>query len=190
MDVYSHVKTVMAMILSLSMALLLKGSVRFIQHPGRLKPYWIHLAWVFYIFLMLLHFWWWELHLSNIKEWYFTQYLFIVLFIMQFYVLASLLYPDDLNDYPGGYESYFYSRKKWFFLLLSITFLADFVDTLIKGWDYFRNYTIEYPVRNISHFLLCLVAMKVDNKKFHAILVIAFIVYELSYIFRLFMKEI
>jgi len=42
----------------------------------------------------------------------------------------------------------------------------------------------DFPIRNIVHIILCLVAMKVSNKKFHAVLVILFLAYELLFIAR------
>ena len=64
--------------------------------------------------------------------------------------------------------------------------VADVADTFLKGKDYFLQTNGEYAVRNTVHFILCLVAMKVMNKRFHAALVILFILYELTYILRLF----
>ena len=57
---------------------------------------------------------------------------------------------------------------------------------MLKGEDYFLSRTWEYPVRNCVHFLLCVVAMFVSNRRFHALLVIVFLLYELTYILRLF----
>ena len=51
MDIFAHIKSVIGIILGLSIAKLLQGTVKLIQHPGRTKPYWIHLAWALYIFL-------------------------------------------------------------------------------------------------------------------------------------------
>jgi hypothetical protein len=93
-----------------------------------------------------------------------------------------------LVDYTG-YEDYFYSRKKWFFSILAISFGADIIDTAIKGGDYFLYNQTEYFVRVVSHIILCFAAIKVDNKRFHTILVVLFIAYELSYILRLFNVE-
>ena len=174
-------------IMGLSIAKLLQGAVKLIQHPGRTKPYWVHLLWALYLFLLLTHFWWWEYHLKDVSNWSFPVYFFLVLYIVMYYTLCALLFPDDLKDYNDRYEDYFYSRqKKWFFGVLAASYVADVADTYLKGKDYFLQTTWEYPLRNTLHFILCLVAMKVMNKRFHAVLVILFILYELTYILRLF----
>ena len=185
MDAFGHIRIIIGMILSLSIALMLRNVAKFVQHPGREKPYWIHLLWALYVFILLTHFWWWEYKFHNFSEWTFSIYFFLICYIIVFYTLCALLFPDDLKDYTG-YENYFYSRKKWFFGVLAFSYVMDFIDTSVKGHQYFSRFSIEYPIRNIVHFVLCLVAIKVNNKTFHAILVILFLLYELSFILRLY----
>jgi hypothetical protein len=188
MEVFTHIKYVIGITLSFSLAHLLKGTVKFIQHPNRVKPYLTHLLWVAYMYLTLVHFWWWEYKLNSVTTWYFFAYFFIVLYITCYYVICSILYPDDINDYDG-YKDYFFSRKNWLFSFLAIAFLADIVDTLLKGKEYFYHIGYEAPMRGIVHFLLCLVAIKVKNPKFHLVLVILFIIYEILFIARLYNIE-
>ena len=183
MDTFFHIRMVLSIIMSLSVAHLLKGAVKIIEHPKLSKPYWVHLLWGLYTFLMLIHFWWWEINLKDIHQWVFAEYFFVVCYIIMYYILCVLLFPDDISDYQG-YEDYFFSRRKWFFSAMALTLVADVVDTALKGKEYMDKLGWEYPVRNASHVILCLIAIKVSNKKFHAILVILFIVYELSWIYR------
>ena len=189
MDQFVHIRAIISIILGLGLTHLIRGSVGFIQHPGRKKVYVVHLLWVVYTFLLLIHFWWWEFNLKSVGEWYFEDYIFIICYILIFYVLCAILYPDDLKDY-NGYEDYFYSRKAWFFSFLAICYVADLVDTAIKGIDYFMFVNTEYYVRIIIHVLLCLLAIKFDNKIFHKVLVLLFIIYEVSYILRFYNVEI
>jgi hypothetical protein len=186
MEKFTHIRIVIGIILSLSIAHLLKGVSKIIEHPGRNRPYWIHLLWVFYVFLQLIYFWWWEFSLGKLMEWTFVAYIFIIFYIILFYILSSLLFPDDLKDY-GGYREYFYSRRKWFFALLGATFLVDIGDTLLKGRPYMEHLGGEYPIRVAVHFLLCLIAIRVRKEWFHAILVTSFILYGFSWILRRYM---
>lgn len=183
MDTFFHIRMVLSIILSLSVAHLLKGAVKIVEHPGKTKPYWVHLLWALYTFLMLIHFWWWEINLKDIHKWVFEEYFFVVCYIIMYYILCVLLFPDDISDYQD-YEDYFYSRRKWFFAAMALTFVADVIDTLIKGRAYYDKLGWEYPVRNATHVILCLIAIRVRNKKFHSLLVILFIVYEITWIYR------
>ena len=79
METFAHIKTVIGIILGLSITHSLKGVVRIIEHPNKIKPYWIHLLWGFYMFLTTVYFWWFEVHLSEVTDWNFFKYLFSLL---------------------------------------------------------------------------------------------------------------
>lgn len=183
-----HVKAIIGIILGLSLTHLIKGSVIFIQHPGRKKFSLLHFLWVFYVFILIIHFWWWEFNLKFVAQWNFVDYFFIITYILLYYLLCAILYPDDLKDYKG-YEDYFFSRKKWFFAILTLCFLADIFDTYLKGNNYFLSASTEYYLRIFSHIALCIFAIFNKNRKIHYILVTAFILYEISFILRFFNVE-
>ena len=64
--------------------------------------------------------------------------------------------------------------------------MIDFIDTAIKGRAYFESMGPEYPVRNLGYILMCLIAMRTRSEWFHRAFVAAGIVYELSWIYRLY----
>jgi uncharacterized membrane protein len=84
---------------------------------------------------------------------------------------------------------YLHSRKNWFYGILACTFVAVVVNTLIKRKLIFLHFGWENTVRNALRCILCLVAIGINNKKYHAFLAIIFILYELSYILRLFLPN-
>ncbi|NCD70776.1 hypothetical protein [Mucilaginibacter agri] len=187
MGAFDHIKTILGIILGLSITHLLKGIIKFVQHPKLTKPYWVHLIWCVYVLLLIMHFWWWESHLRLITHWNFELYFFLFFYISVYYFVCSLLLPDHLEEYKS-YFTYYYSRRKWIFGALGLTYMLDFIDTLVKGKAYYlTHYDWEYPARNISHIILCICLMYSTNRKFHAVLAVAFFVYELTYIYRLFL---
>src|SRR5215469_8187995 len=110
-EIFAHVRLVMGFVISLSIARLLTGATRFIQHPSQYRVYPVHLIWTVSIFLMLIHFWWWEFWLSNIEQWNFLLYSFLVAFATTMFMICTVLYPDSIAEY-AGYEDYFYSRRR------------------------------------------------------------------------------
>lgn len=183
MDQFFHIRMLMSIIVSLSVATLLKGIAKLIEHPTRFRIYWVHLGWVAFAFLSLVDFWWWEIRLKAVKEWSFQLYLFIILYVVVYYIICSLLFPDDMKEYDG-YKAYYYSRKNWIFSFLGLSFLFDIGDTLIKGVEYYQSLGTEYILRIIIHVLLCLLAIRVRNEKVHAALVIFFLTYNILWIIR------
>ena len=187
METFTHIKTVLGIILGLSITHSLKGVVKIIEHPDRLKPYTIHLLWAFYMFLSTVYFWWFEVHLTEIKHWDFLKYLFLVIYVITYYTLAALLFPEDLRDYKD-YKSYFLSRKKWFYYILAVLFMFDAVDTYIKGPDYHVEMLKVYPVREVLHIIACFNAARTDRKWVHMITVSAFIIFQFYWILNYYMN--
>lgn len=84
--IFSHIRVVMGMIISLSLARPLSGVALFIQHPGKTRVFWIHLGWVLFLFIFLVHFWWWEYHLHALPAIDVTVYLFVILYACVFFL--------------------------------------------------------------------------------------------------------
>jgi hypothetical protein len=142
------------------------------------------MLWVFYVFLLILHFWWWEYNLTGIKVWTFLEYIFVTLYIIIYYAIAYVIFPNNVSEYEESYRNYFYARKNWFFSFLGFSFLLDVIDTLIKGRQYLSHSGSEYDARILISIILCLLGIRINNRKFQPALVIFFIVYEIVYIAR------
>ena len=185
MDLFVHIRVVMGIILSLSVARLLAGVARIVQHPGRKPVYWVHLAWAFSLFLALIHLWWWESRLAHVVEWSFLRYLFVVCYITLYYFLCALLFPEQMDEYRDFRDS-FDSRRAWFFGGLALVYALDVIDTLLKGKGYLLGFGTEYIIRNCAYVALCMVAARTRNIRFHALFALANLVYQGSWILRVY----
>jgi hypothetical protein len=181
MDLYLHIRVLFGMVIGLAVAHLLRGLALIVQHPKRYRVYWVHLLWVLFLCLYVIHFWWWEFNLGRVQQWTFPMYLFIALYAVLIYLLCVLILPDQIGDYDG-YRGYYYSRGHWFFALLTLMFIVDPLDTLMKGKDYYSRHAMAYNVRSAAYLLLSLIAIKYKRPWFHAFFVIFATVYEIGFI--------
>lgn len=184
-DVFPHIRIVMGMVIGLGVTRLLSGVARIIQHPTQYPLYPVHLAWVASVLLMLVHFWWWQFGLYGIAAWTFGIYLFVLLYAVTLFLLCAFLFPDSMQDYKS-YEDFFYARRGWFFGLLATTYLLDVVDTLLKGEAHFARFGVEYMVRTPLFVALCIAAILVRARRFHVAFVVFTLIYQISWILRLF----
>jgi hypothetical protein len=182
-DLYLHVRVLISIILGLSVTRLVGGLAEFIPHPSRHRFSLIHLGWVAWALFNVVTFWWWEFHLSMVQHWSFGLYLFICLYASMYYFLSVLLFPRDIDGYDG-YLDYFLSRRVWFFGFAALTEALDVVDTWIKGDQYLQSLGPEYVARIGAFILLCGVAAATRNRIFHALFVVAGLLYEISFFAR------
>ena len=184
-SVYFHVRIVLGIILGLSITRMLSGAAIFIQHPGRYPVSWLHLGWTVLLFLLVIHFWWFEYQLRNLERMRFEIYVFVIFYGSIYFLLSSLLYPNDIAEYRS-YEDYFLSRRKWFFGLLAVASAADVIDTWVKGSAYMEMLGTEYFVRCGIVFAVSIAAMFIADKRFHWTFMLATLIYQATWIVRLY----
>jgi hypothetical protein len=184
-DVYFHVRIVLGMVLGLSITRLLSGVAVYVQHPGRQPVSWLHLGWTLLMFLMVIHFWWFEFQLRGIERMTFPIYFFVLIYGSAWFILCALLYPSDIVEYDG-YEDYFLSRRAWFFGIFAAMQGLDLVDTAIKGSAYFASLGWEYPVHNAVLAAAAIAAIAIRDRRFHLGFVAVAFLYEASWIWRLY----
>jgi len=182
-DIYVHLRILIGVVLGLGLTRMLAGIAKLVQHPGHKPLYAVHLLWAAILFLSAIHFWWFEFGLIRIEPWRFALFVFVLFYAFLFFLMASLLFPDAMDEY-AGYEDYFLSRRRWFFALLAATMPIDFLDTLAKGRAYLAALGPEYPVRLAIVFLLCGIAAWTANRRFQLAFAALYLVYFASWILR------
>ena len=183
MGVFEYVSVLTSIIVGLGIAHLLRGVAGLIQHPGRHKSDWIHLLWVGFMFFQAIFWWWWEFAFESLEGWTFQLYLFVLLYATLIYLLCALLFPSDLEGY-AGYEGYFMSRRRWFFGIMTMYFLADFLDTWLKGAEYFASLGLEYPITSSLYIVGSVIGMLTMNRRYHAAFALIAFVYQIEWAFR------
>ena len=176
MGLFEYVAVLTSIIIGLGMAQLLMGLTRLIQHPEQAKPYWIHLCWVFYMFVFAVFWWWWEFNLGSIGEWTFGIYLFLIFYAVLVFLLCSILFPTNFSGYDG-FKGYFYDKRAWFFGVFCLAETFGLGDTAIKGMDYLFSFGPRYLIVTTMNIVFSVVAIFTRNEKFHGIFAVASIVY-------------
>jgi hypothetical protein len=183
---YLHLRVLVGLVLGLGLTRLLAGVSHFIQHPGKLAIFPPHLIWVATLALMMMNFWWWEFALIK-GAWNFGLFAFVLFYAFLFFLLASLLFPDEIAEYDS-FEAYFISRRKWFFGLLALTFVVDYFDTLVKGSDYLKMLGVEYRIHIPVALAGCLAAAISDNRRLHLAFAVIYLLYTISWIGRMYWR--
>jgi hypothetical protein len=185
-EIFVHIRIIVGMVLGISVARLVTGVTRFLQHPGKEKIYAVHLGWVAFLFLFIIHFWWFEFALSQIRIWTFPLDFLLICYSIVFVMLAAMLFPDQISEYKG-FRDYFRQRRKWFYALLLILLLVDVVDTMTKGQSYYHHvYGWAYPVRQSLLVAGAAGALFVDSERYDAVFMAFALLFQIVWILTLF----
>lgn len=182
---FVHVRIIIGMVLGISISRLIVGVSEFIQHPKAKRIYPIHMGWVLYLFLTIIHFWWYEFSLVKVQVWSFPLYFFLILYTCVFAIMASLLFTSSLQEYRG-FEDYFQTRRRSFYGIFVLIQIMDLIDTAIKGEAYFLSLGLEYPLQQTVFIVMGLIAMVVPSQRYQAALVVWTLLYKGLWIFRLY----
>lgn len=182
-DQLIHIRTILGVVMGLSLTRLLTGLARLVQNPNSQRIYLVHLGWVLFLFAAVIHFWWFEFALGRVARWTFEFYLFEICYAALFFFICTILFPDHTEEHDDIAE-YFHSRQKWFFGLLAALFTIDVIDTLWKGEAHFHTLGLAYPLRQSIMASLFLVAMFVQNRVFHGLLVAITLILQFQWILR------
>jgi hypothetical protein len=182
-DIYFHVRVLIGLVLGLGLTRILSGVSKIVQQPEHKKLYATHLLWVAVVLVSAIHFWWFEFGLIRIGPWRFELFVFVLFYAFLFYLMASLLFPDEMGDF-ASYEEYYFSRRRWFFGLLAATVPIDLIDTLAKGRAHFDALGPEYPARLVTLLLICAAAAWTDNRRLHLALAALYLIYLTSWVLR------
>jgi hypothetical protein len=134
--------------------------------------------------LNVVSFWWLEFQFTY-PRWTFATFGFVLFYAAMYYLLSSILFPDDLGEHET-FKAYFLSRRYWFFGLLALSELLDVVDTWIKGAEHLSALAPAYVIRISGFMVLCVLAARSRSTRVHGVLVILALAYELSFFGRYF----
>lgn len=185
MDLYSHLRVLISLILGLGINRILSGLSRLIQAPSWNEATLAHVVWALIVLLGSVHFWWWEFALRTVTVWYFGSYLVVLSYAFVMFLQASLLFPDVQHNHLSS-GAYFFAHRTSFFAFFAVAFVIDPLDTALKGHDYLTTLGIEYYVRIIIALVIALLCARCRTPRTVAVLGLVWLAYDTSWIFRLY----
>lgn len=181
MDPFSYLVVLTSIVLGLGVTRLVGGLGQLMQTRKRKRTYWVHTLWAANLLVVIVIVWWFAYRWRVYERWTFFLFLWLLLSPIVLYLIASLLFPDPDEEQPiADWRVHFYENHRDIFLLLSLIFPIDIVDTLLKGFAHFRDQGPAYFVTMSLWFTLCLVAAFTKRERYHAFFAVMFMIYNLG----------
>lgn len=124
---------------------------------------------------------WWFAHRWRVYERW-TFFLFLWLAVIADRSLSHRITALSRSDEPpiADWRAYYYENHRDIFLLLSLIFPIDIIDTLLKGVAHFHDQGPAYFITMGLWFTLCLVAAFTKRERYHAFFAVIFMIYNLG----------
>ena len=170
MTAFEYVSVLVAIIVGLGMTHLLVALGQLIHGRDHRSIYWVQLGWAYVLFVALIVIWWIGFRWRHIEEWNPLLYTFLLANPAILYLLTVLLFPRD-SEPNLDMRSWFLSRRKPFFALLSLVLVIDVIDSSLKGLDHLRALGAPYLAFAGLGILGCATAARIANQGYHAFFV-------------------
>lgn len=162
---YQHVVVVMSILLGLSVTQLLKGLAQLYRRRHRVRPYWLHTAWVVLLIVFSLLLWWLFWNYRSIEEWSFFRFIVYLSPMIVFYFLTSIVIPDP-SDPVTSYKEYYFSSRAGFFGTFALQIvLAHATGVVVRGLPLLDPSNLF----RLATVVLLLVAMRSASERVHAV---------------------
>lgn len=182
---FDYVMTLASVVIGLALTHLMQGLASLLEERGKVRFWWVHLVWVAYMFLIAIFWWWFEFMLRDIRVWTFAIYVFVLGYALITYMIAAVLFPKRLGDFES-YQDYFLARRAWFFGLQIIALAIDPIDSALKGRAHLASLGIEYWVANGLSIVLFAIAIYTPRKSVQGAIAVLMLVYQISWVARVF----
>ena len=171
MELFEFLMVLVSIIIGLGVAEVLTGVARNLRHSDSVQRDWVHTVLVAAIFLALLQQWWESWSLRGATEWSFPALLMMLAGPVCLFLIAHLLYPEEVagSDLRKYYSDV--SRPIWILGALGVTGATTF-RPLIFGQTLFA-------ADNATSFLMLVVflVLSVSRRRIlHAVLIPAILV--------------
>ena len=120
---FPFLSVMFAVLLGMGVVRLITAFGELIKHRERVRPHWLHLAWLLLLLLLYFHVWWSFWEYREATRWNYLTYLFLLTGPVALFTAACLLIPDFSESSAVDSKSYYFSVHRGFFTAMSVAVL-------------------------------------------------------------------
>jgi hypothetical protein len=172
MTPFEYVIVLISVILGLGITTILTGVAELIKHTRSVGLYTPYIIWIVLIFVLHIQDWWISYKLKSVDVWTLHFFLLIVLYPINLYILAHLLFPASLSKDFRSKDFYLEYYPRFFIGAITLVIISITQNLIVDGLPVFTQ---------IPHFivfvaLLIMLITKSKNTTVHFFLSIILLV--------------
>jgi hypothetical protein len=131
MTPFEYVSVLISIVLGLGITQIVSGLADIIHQWSRVKLYWPHLMWIVFVFFLHIQEWWVLYDLRTLSEWKLPTFLFIILYPINLFILARILFPSAGADSATDFKEFYFENFRKFFVWAVILIALSMADNLL-----------------------------------------------------------
>lgn len=117
MSAFEYVTVLISIILGLGITQILTGIADLFHKSEKVTLYWPHVLWVLFVLILHIQEWWVTYELKSYQPWRLPTFLFIMLYPVNLFVLARMLFPTRLKGKSINLKTFYLKNYRKVFLL-------------------------------------------------------------------------
>jgi hypothetical protein len=118
---FEYITVLISIVVGLGVTQILTGIADLIKKAHKVVLYWPHVLWILFVLLLLIQDWWLTYELKLFHPWRLPSFLFIMLYPINLFVLAKLLFPNKHKGKVIDLKVFYYKHFRGIFLMLAIS---------------------------------------------------------------------
>jgi len=106
---FEYITILISIILGLGITHILSSLVRLLHIPG-VQSYWPHMIWVLLVLLLHIQEWFVLYELKDLKAWRMVTFLFVILYPINLFILANLLFPLNIDEENCAFKPFYFEH--------------------------------------------------------------------------------
>src|SRR5688572_7195506 len=127
MSPFEYIIVLISIILGLGITTILTGVAELIKHSRATVFFTPYIIWIVLVFVMHIHEWWVSYELKNITSWSLPMFLLIILYPIALYILAHLLFPNDLKEKGFDTKAFYLNNYPRLFVVTIILVILSVI---------------------------------------------------------------
>ena len=129
---FEYVAVLISIILGLGITQILTGIADLFHKSEKVKLYWPHTLWMLLVLFLHVQEWWVMYELKDFTQWRLPTFLFIMLYPINLFLLARMLFPTSLKGKVIDLKVFYLKKyRKLFILFILLGVLSVLYNVLI-----------------------------------------------------------
>ena len=163
MNPFEYVIVLVSIILGLGITTILTGVAELIKHTKPVKLYTPYIIWIILVFVLHIQEWWISYDLKTVEVWRLHFFLLIILYPINLYILAHLLFPAGLSQEFDSKQFYLAHYPRLFYGAIILGALSTIQNIAYDGLSFLS----QLPKLVVFSVLLAVVLLKNKNSFVH-----------------------